>query len=297
MRVTLNLEDTGRNRIMTNQAIILEKMTPKHLDRALELSRQVQWPHRREDWELVQSISQGIAALQEDRLVATVMMTPYGDDAATINMVIVDAAMRGRGLGRKMLEEALAKAGERTCYLVATQEGLPLYEKVGFAATGETVQHQREPLRVDAPAHVTWSESGDHAYLVALDRAANGHDRSALILMENLRERAKFAVIRDDGEIQAFAAIRSFGRGLVIGPVVARNASEARALIDFLLAHHQGSFVRIDTDVSTDLSGWLTGRGLNHAGCGITMRRSGAARKQSKPTYHRNYALVSQALG
>ncbi|AWM26524.1 GNAT family N-acetyltransferase [Sinorhizobium fredii] len=280
---------------MTTQEIILEKMTPKHLDGALELSRQVQWPHRREDWELVQSISQGIVALEEERLVATIIMTPYGDDTATINMVIVDAAMRGRGLGRKMLEEALAEAGERTCYLVATQEGLPLYEKVGFAATGETVQHQGEPLPVEVPGHVTWSESGDHAHLVTLDRAAHGHDRSAL--MEILRKRAKFAVIRDAGEIQAFAAIRSFGRGLVIGPVVARNDSEARALIDFLLAHHQGRFVRIDTDVSTNLAGWLTGRGLDHAGCGITMRRSGAARKEGKPTYHRSYALVSQALG
>ena len=47
----------------------------------------------------------------------------YRDDAATINMVIVDASMRGRGLGRKMMEEALARAGTRTCYLVATQEG------------------------------------------------------------------------------------------------------------------------------------------------------------------------------
>ena len=77
------------------------------------------------------------------------MMTPYGDDAATINMVIVDAAMRGRGLGRKMMEEALAKAGERTCCLVATQEGLPLYEKLGFVATGEIVQHQGEALQFE----------------------------------------------------------------------------------------------------------------------------------------------------
>ncbi|MBY3562392.1 GNAT family N-acetyltransferase [Rhizobium laguerreae] len=280
---------------MTNQAIILENMTPKHLDSALDLSLQVQWPHRREDWELVHSISQGIAALQKDRLVAAVMMTPYGDDAATINMVIVDAAMRGRGLGRKMLEEALAKAGDRTCYLVATQEGLPLYEKVGFAATGETVQHQGEPLQVEVPAHVKWTESGDYARVVALDRAASGHDRSAL--MEILAERARFAVIRDNGEIQAFATIRTFGRGLVIGPVVARNASEAKALIDFLLAHHQGRFVRIDSDVSTVLSGWLIGRGLNQAGRGIRMRRPGSARKKSEPTHHRNYALVSQALG
>ena len=73
---------------------------------------------------------------------ATILMTPYGEDAATINMVIVDAAIRGRGLGRKLMEEALARAGERTSYLVATQEGLPLYEKLGFVATGKIVQHQ-----------------------------------------------------------------------------------------------------------------------------------------------------------
>ncbi|TIX80533.1 MAG: GNAT family N-acetyltransferase, partial [Mesorhizobium sp.] len=105
---------------MTTRQIILEEMTAGHLEGAVELSRQVEWPHRREDWELAQSVSRGIVALEEERVVATIMMTPYGDNAAAINMVIVDAAMRGRGLGRKMMEEALAKAGERTCCLTAT---------------------------------------------------------------------------------------------------------------------------------------------------------------------------------
>jgi GNAT superfamily N-acetyltransferase len=280
---------------MTTQQIILEEMTPKHLDGAVALSRQVSWPHRREDWELAQSISRGVVASIEQRVVATIMMTPYGDDAATINMVIVDASMRGRGLGRKMMEKALGKAGARTCYLVATQEGLPLYEKLGFVTTGEIVQHQGEALPVDPPDHVSWSESGDHARLVALDRAAYGHDRSAL--MQLLQERATFAVIRDEGEVQAFGAIRPFGRGLVIGPVVARNGTEAKLLIGFLLAHHQGNFVRIDTDGSTNLAEWLTERGVAHAGGGITMRRSIATLKESKPRQHRTYALASQALG
>ena len=106
---------------------------------------------------------------------------------------------------------------------------------------------------------------------VALDRVAYGHERSAL--MRLLRERAKFAVIREENDVQAFAAIRAFGRGLVIGPVVARNDIEAKTLIDFLLAHHQGMFVRVDTDKSTKLAEWLTSRGLTHVGGGITMRR------------------------
>ncbi|RWI08771.1 MAG: GNAT family N-acetyltransferase [Mesorhizobium sp.] len=280
---------------MTAQQITLETMMPEHLDGAVALSRQAKWPHRRENWELALSVSQGIVALEEERVVATIMMTPYGDDAATINMVIVDAAMRGRGLGRKMMEEALASAGPRTCYLVATQEGLPLYEKLGFVTTGEIVQHQGEAPTVEAPDHVSWSESGDHACLVTLDHIAYGHQRSAL--MRLLRERAKFAVIREENAVQAFAAIREFGRGLVIGPVVARNDIEAKTLIDFLLAHHQGTFVRIDTDVSTDIAEWLTGRGLAHVGGGITMRRGTDAQENKRTAPCRTYALVSQALG
>src|SRR5918994_7967158 len=211
---------------MTTEQIILEEMTPGHLEGAVELSRQVNWPHRREDWELAQSVSQGIVALEEERVVATILMTPYGDDAAAINMVIVDAAMRGRGLGRRMMEEALAKAGGRTCYLTATREGLPLYRSLGFVVTGEVVQHQGQVSYVDAPYDVFWSKSGDHACLVALDHVAYGHERSAL--MRLLRERAKFAVIREENAVQAFAAIREFGRGLVIGPVAHQPRAHAR---------------------------------------------------------------------
>ncbi|MBZ9982395.1 MULTISPECIES: GNAT family N-acetyltransferase [unclassified Mesorhizobium] len=279
---------------MTTQQITLETMTFAHLRDAVELSRHVGWPHRREDWELMQSLSQGVVVQEEGRVVGTILMTPYGDDAATVNMVIVDAAMRGRGLGRKLMEEALAKAGGRTCYLVATQEGLALYEKLGFVATGKIVQHQGLAPSVDAPAHVSWGKDSDHARLVALDRAAFGHDRSAL--MRSLRERAKFAVVRNEGNVQAFAAVRRFGRGLVIGPVVGRKLHEARCLIDFLLADSAGEFVRIDTDESTALGEWLTRRGLAHVGGGITMRRT-ADEPKVEIRSHQTYALVSQALG
>jgi hypothetical protein len=223
------------------------------------------------------------------------MMTPYGDDTATINMVIVEAAMRGQGLGRRLMDVALEKAGERTCYLVATQEALPLYESIGFAARGEIVKHQGEALTVAAPVQVSWAESGDYECLAALDLVAYGHERSAL--MRLLREGAKFAVVREKNLVQAFAAIRAFGRGLVIGPVVARNDVEAKTLIDFLLAHHPGMLVRVDTDKSLKLAEWLTSRGLRHAGGGITMRRVTDGWKDKGAAPRRTYALVSQALG
>jgi hypothetical protein len=112
-----------------------------------------------------------------------------------------------------------------------------------------------------------------------------------------LRERAKFAVIREENVVQAFAAIREFGRGLVIGPVVARSDIEAKNLIDFLLAHHQGTFIRVDTDKSLNLAEWLTSRGLAHVGGGITMRRVTDPQEDKRSAPRRTYALVSQALG
>ena len=130
---------------------------------------------------------------------------------------------------------------------------------------------------------------------MALDRAAFGHDRSAL--MRLLRERANSLSFAKKAMSRLSRPSAPFGRGLVIGPVVARNDTEAKALIDFLLAHHQGTFVRVDTDVSTDLAEWLTGRGLTHVGGGITMRRATAAHEDKQARASPTYALVSQALG
>jgi GNAT superfamily N-acetyltransferase len=278
---------------MTAEQISLEAMGTKHLDGAVLLSREAGWPHRREDWELVLSVSEGIVALHDGRVVATTIMTPFGSDAAAINMVIVDAAMRGRGLGRRLMDAALERAGTRNCRLVATKEGLPLYEKLGFVAVGEIVQHQGKALKVATPATVSWARDDDYEKICSLDRIACGLDRSKL--MSILRQAAQFAVIRERGEVAAFAGVRAFGRGLVIGPVVASSSQQAKDLIQFMLAHHEGGFVRLDTELSTGLGPWLVERGLAHVGGGIPMRRGRKVERAEAP--YRTYALVNQALG
>jgi GNAT superfamily N-acetyltransferase len=278
---------------MTAKQISLEAMETEHLDGAVLLSREAGWPHRREDWELVLSVSEGIVALQDGRVVATTIITPFGSDAAAINMVVVDGAIRGRGLGRRLMDAALDKAGARNCRLVATKEGLPLYEKLGFVAVGEIVQHQGRALKVEAPANVSWARDNDYEKIGSLDRAASSLDRSKL--MSVLRRVARFAVIREGGEVAAFAGLRAFGRGLVIGPVVASSSQQAKDLIQFLLAHHEGAFVRLDTELSTGLGPWLTQSGLVRVGGGIPMQRGPKVERAEAP--YRTYALVNQALG
>lgn len=280
---------------MTASPITFETMTQDHLDGAVVLSQQAGWPHRREDWAFVLALSNGVVALEDGRVVGTAMSTPLGDDVATVNMVIVDEAMRGRGLGRKLMQAALDAADGRTCLLVATQDGLPLYEKLGFVANGEIIQHQGLAAKIDAPDNISWADSDDFSRLIEMDRTATGHNRSNI--MQLLNESAQFAVVRKDDEVEAFAGIRAFGRGLVIGPVVAKNGDDARTLIDFLLSKHTGEFVRVDTNIATGLADWLTERGLVHVGGGIPMRRAVGLVEEQSGTEYRTYALVNQALG
>jgi len=275
--------------------VTFEPMTAAHVAGATELSCRAHWPHRPEDWELSRSISAAVVGVEQGRVVASIMMTPYGEEVATINMVIVDEEMRGRGLGRQLMERVLDLADGRTCTLVATKDGLPLYEKLGFVPVGEVVQHQGIPLAVVQPDAVDWAAADDLGRIVELDHSAYGHDRSRLL--RALANTAKFAIIRDGGEAVAFAAIREFGRGKVIGPVVAARRDEALQLIDFLLALNQEQFLRIDTRAEMGLSQDLADRGLNRVGGGIAMVRAGGRNQLEQPKSHRSFALASQALG
>ncbi|ACL57862.1 GNAT family N-acetyltransferase [Methylobacterium nodulans] len=280
---------------MQTGGIELRGFAPEHLDGAVALSRAAGWPHRREDWTLVLSLSVGTVLLDRSRVVGTAMTTPLGREAATINMVIVDEAMRGHGLGRRLMDAALAAADGRACRLIATEAGLPLYERLGFRATGRIVQHQG-PAVPGAAARaegVAWSEAPPVADLAALDREACGMDRAALI--GRLAAEGRIAVLRRDGAIRGFAALRAFGRGEVIGPVVAGNPEEARALLAFVMAARRGAFLRVDTPEEAGLAPWLAAQGLVAVGGGIAMQRGGAHPQPAGNA--RTFALASQALG
>ncbi|KQT82772.1 GNAT family N-acetyltransferase [Aurantimonas sp. Leaf443] len=279
---------------MMARDITLETMDERHLDEAVRLSGEAGWPHRHDDWRLVLAASDGLVALDGEAVVGTVVTTRFDASTAAINMVIVDAAMRGRGIGRRLMEAALARAGDGGCRLTATQDGLPLYEKLGFVATGEIVQHQGERGSVAAPDGVEWAQEGDLSRIADLDAKAQGFRRDRVLAA--LGRVARYAVLREGGAVEAAAARRPFGRGTVIGPILARSPQEALRLLDFLLAQEaQGAFTRVDTDRSTGLGPHLAERGLVHVGGGIAMRRGPAASGPATP--YRTFALINQALG
>ncbi len=130
----------------------LSTFEASHLAGAHRLSRAAGWPHRVEDWALLLSLSKGAVILEGDAVIATALATPMGP-VATANMIIVDADRRGAGLGRQVMEAAMARVSAQEWRLIATKDGLPLYQRMGFEAEGEILQHQglAQPAARDLP--------------------------------------------------------------------------------------------------------------------------------------------------
>ncbi|WP_104492924.1 GNAT family N-acetyltransferase [Paracoccus denitrificans] len=270
---------------------VLTRFEPDHIPQAVELSRLEHWPHRPEDWALIHGLSRGVVALSGGRVVGTAMATVFGP-VGMMNMIIVGLDMRGRGLGRRLMEGAMALAAPREWRLVATEAGLPLYRKLGFAEQGRVVQHQGILTGVAAPAGIDWAGEDDLDAIAGIDRDATGADRAPLI--RALLHAGRIAVLHRAGGVAGYAALRPFGRGAVAGPVVATDADEARDLLSFLLSDRAGQFLRVDTTEDSGLASWLTGLGLAHVGGGIGMSRGTPAARSGD--FHR-FALAAQALG
>ncbi|MFN3207393.1 MAG: GNAT family N-acetyltransferase [Roseovarius sp.] len=259
---------------------------PEHIPGALALSRQTGWPHRAEDWALGLAVSEGVVAMDHDRVVGTAKCGRFGD-VALLHMIIVDKSMRGRGLGRQLMSAAMAFGDGAEMRLCATREGLPLYEKLGFRATHQILQHQGTARSADPEVPVRDGTVADIAPLAELDRIACGMERQDLLE----RIAAQGQVLLAEG---GFALLREFGRGHVIGPVVANDDATARALIAEAARRCEGQFLRIDLPEGAGLSQFVEALGLEHVGGGTAMVRSPATAPAGEYT---TYALVSQALG
>jgi hypothetical protein len=100
-------------------------------------------------------------------------------------------------------------------------------------------------------------------------------------------------VLDRGGVASGFAMLRRFGRGQLVGPVVAPDPEAARLLIAHWLGQRQGEFIRVDVTADSGLSPWLAGLGLCQVDEVVRMARGGAP----VPAAVRSFALVNQALG
>jgi ribosomal protein S18 acetylase RimI-like enzyme len=263
------------------------------------LAQEMSWPHRAEDCGLMFQLGAGVVAVDGVQgPVGVGMRWSFGRDVGTIGMMLVARERQGRGIGRALMASLIADSGSRALTLNATAEGLGLYEKLGFIRTGLVRQHQARfaetpvvpaaptvPLRRATPA--------DLAALCALDAAAFGADRSALI--QGFLASGDAWLTEGAAGATGFAILRAFGRGTMIGPVVAPEEDAAIALVAAAASAAPAGVLRIDILAeATRLGEWLTAAGLPAIDTVTTMLRGDWPTLPKSP---RRFGLAFQALG
>lgn len=272
-------------------------MTADDVEAAHQLSVQLKWPHRREDWAMLQRVSQGFVAEDQGRLIGSAFTCHQGE-FSTIGLVIVSDDYQGKGIGRQLMNLAIDAATPRTAILNATLAGAPLYASMGFVDFGRVEQRQGNVQAPPATALATGERScvlreADYPRVIELANAASGLDRSS-VLKDLLPGVEQSVAIERDGQLQAFALLRPFGRGRCIGPVIAQNVEQARYLIGALLRQVPDAFVRIDIPTDNGLGEWLDEAGLK-AVDSVTPMAKGTAPQAAGGVAQ--FALITQAIG
>jgi predicted N-acetyltransferase YhbS len=270
-------------------------MSEEDVPAAQELSQALRWPHRAEDWQFVLRLGTGFVAEEAGVVIGTGLCWKQGQ-RASLGMIIVSPAHQGKRIGSELMRLVLEALGNRCTLLNATPAGLPLYERLGFVATGTINQHQGTMNAVDPVAFAGGEtlrpfEPGDIETIIELGNRATGMSRGEVL--KALLSMGETVVLQRNGEAVGFSVMRRFGRGYAIGPVVASDSERAKALIAYWSAAYTGSFVRVDVTGTSGLQDWLAQAGLVQVDTVVAMARNGVLPADSTL---KQFAIINQAL-
>jgi len=233
--------------------IRIRTMTVRDVPLGMRLKEQAGWNQTEADWRRVLALEpEGcFVAEMAGRRVGTTATSVF-DSVGWLSLVLVDASVRGRGVGTQLLQHALDYLEGRrvvTVRLDATPLGRPIYERLGFVAeyelarfTGTVVGGESSVAVVSDAAQSTETSAivvpagAEHLEaIVELDRGATGTNRRPLIerMWQERPHAMRIAV--DRGQVAGYAWLHPGSQFMHVGPVVAQDAWAGRALLAALL--------------------------------------------------------------
>ncbi|MGW5341441.1 GNAT family N-acetyltransferase [Streptomyces sp. HUAS TT3] len=264
----------------------IRALTVEDLRHCANLSQDRGWPREDHKWGLLLAAGKGYGVDAPDGrgLAAACVVTSYGQtydkpELAAIGMVLVADRYARQGLGRHLMKHLCDDVLNGVpLTLHATPYGRPLYEELGFTATGRA-EMLLGSFRPDAAtpepggSTVRPAAAEDIARILRLDAEVFGADRTHLIT--RLPAFADRLLIAEDraGHLTGYAAIWPNMETHVIGPLVARDTVCAQALVTTLAATTRRP-LRTDVDVRHEgFVSWLKERGLESVAFNAVMTR------------------------
>ncbi|OBQ74232.1 GNAT family N-acetyltransferase [Mesorhizobium erdmanii] len=274
------------------------------LDRLHALSLSVGWPHRAEDWQFLRESGQGFVALDEiGRVLGSAMWFAHGADFATVGMVITSPRLQTLGAGQWLMKRVIENVVGCDLRLNATRAARRLYLSLDFQPEKTVYQCQGIALTqmtggvTNTPGDIRTLGANDIPAAIALDAAGFGVRRAALI--EKLFAHSSGYGLFKGDTLNAFALCRPFGRGHVVGPVVAEHDADAIAVVKPHVTDHSGSFLRIDTHMHNgEFAAFLSHSGMPVFDTVLTMSMGKSLTDFAGGAITpMTYALASQTLG
>lgn len=244
----------------------MHELRARHVAGCLALSKSAHWNQNEADWRLMLDMGRGWGiVLADGTLAASTLVLPYGD-FAWISMVLVLPGQRRKGHATRLLRTALDDLADRglTPILDATPAGRAVYVQEGFQ---DTWGFWRFELRrvVSLPGQregVRPLQDADWPRVLELDARAFGASRERLLRALAARL-PQAALVCDRGAgLQGFLLGRDGREACQLGPLVARDAGTARALLAVALVAVRAPLYLDLVDREPGLGAWLESLGF-----------------------------------
>ncbi len=207
----------------------IRRLEERDIDAAIGLTDLEAWGYTREDFRRLIALSpDGCFAAERGGRVVGVLTTTTYDGLAFLGAVIVAAELRGKGVGKEMMEAALAHlraTGVRTVRLNAYLNAIPFYEPLGFHGEYEVIRWHGPTTLGERVRGIRPIRAEDLTGLARLDAKYFGANRHVLIARLAEEFPGTFLVAEHGGRLRGFIVGNPSGDSCEIGPWVVEPAS------------------------------------------------------------------------
>jgi len=231
-------------------------MTNTDIPAGLWLSELAGWNQTAADWNrfLGASPKGCFVAELDGRVRGTTTTISFENRFAWVAMVLVDAQYRGRGVGTRLLERAIAYLDDLkvpTIKLDATPQGLPIYQKLGFVAEYEIARwilRRSSAEAINAPGTPSKDSLTQESWesICKADRELFGADRS--LLLKSFQDEAPdlTTAIWNAGALAGYSFARHGYFADHFGPAMARDAGTTSKLLEEFLTRSRRETLIMD---------------------------------------------------
>jgi GNAT superfamily N-acetyltransferase len=231
--------------------IAFRPMRHADIDGGLRLCRLAGWDQVRRDWQwfLEGPDTSAIAAVDQDKVVATSAAIRYGTRFGWIGMVLVHPDAQGRGVGAAVLQQAIDQLSDMpSIRLDATPAGRLLYQKHDFVDEYPLMRMESTSVSASDSARTVARPMtrGELSEVATMDAAVFGAPRANTL--EWMYDGApEFAFVAERaGNLCGYLLGRHGHQFEHLGPVVADDVSDAIDMVRGCLARHRDQSFVID---------------------------------------------------